>query len=173
MMKARALSHALRRVAWHTPPRCFSTLGDTLKAKVCWFLIGCFPSLSIGSCRTNAYCAVSCDIVRCTDVPTRENSTPISHWGVCVCVCVCTLQSIFVLLSKERVEEDRFIRQQTEEQLASLRQAQEEKRQLRQQLWDDLRLENTMEDLQYILRDETISPEAMRRLAEWKTSGTV
>ena len=90
------------------------------------------------------------------------------------CVCVCAPYNLFfVLLSQERVEEDRFIRQQTEQQLASLRQAQEEKRQLRQQLWDDLRLENTMEDLQYILRDETISPEAMRRLAEWKTSGTV
>lgn len=40
---------------------------------------------------------------------------------------------------------------------------------MRKQLYDQVVLENAMEDLKHILADEKISPEAMQRLAEWKT----
>ena len=68
------------------------------------------------------------------------------------------------------MEENLFIRQQEQEQLDRIRKQMEDRRRLRQQLWDEVRLENAMEDLKFILKDEEVSPEAMKRLAEWKAN---
>ena len=73
-----------------------------------------------------------------------------------------------MLAPQEHVEENLFIRKQEEEQLEQIRKQMEDRRRLRQQLWDEVRLENAMEDLKFILKDEQVSPEAMKKLAEWK-----
>ena len=72
-------------------------------------------------------------------------------------------------IQQERFEENRFIRQKEEQQISAMRQEMEETRRMRKELYDQVVLDNTMEDLKHILAGEKISAEAMQRLAEWKT----
>lgn len=78
---------------------------------------------------------------------------------------------VFVIPKQERVEENLYIQRKEKEQLKRIREQMEERNRMRQQLWDQMKLENAMEDLKYILRDEKVSPEALKHLAEWKTFG--
>ena len=71
--------------------------------------------------------------------------------------------------SQERVEEDLWIRDQTKQQVSVIRERLEQTRRLRKQLYDEVVLGNAMEDIRHILADEKVSPEAIKRLAEWKT----
>ena len=71
--------------------------------------------------------------------------------------------------SQERIEEDLWIRDQTKQQISVIRERLEETRRLRKQLYDQVVLENAIEDIKQILAGEKVSPEAIQRLAEWKT----
>jgi hypothetical protein len=74
--------------------------------------------------------------------------------------------------TQEHVEENLFFKRQSEEQIEKLRHDLQQKSHLKAQLWEEVRLENTLADVQYILRNEhpKVSLETMRRLAEWKLS---
>ena len=50
-----------------------------------------------------------------------------------------------------------------------IRERLEETRRLRKQLYGQVVLENAIEDIKQILAGEKVSPEALQRLAEWKT----
>jgi len=71
--------------------------------------------------------------------------------------------------SQERVEENLWIRDQTKQQVSVIRERLEETRRLRKQLYDDVVLENAIEDIKQILAGEKVSPEAIQQLAKWKT----
>ena len=47
----------------------------------------------------------------------------------------------------------------------------EDCQQLQKRLYDQVALENAMEDIRFLLGPEKVSPEGVKRLAEWKVFG--
>lgn len=61
---------------------------------------------------------------------------------------------------------------QENEQLQNLREKLQACQHLRKQLYEEVALENAMEDIRFVLGPkEEISPEGLKRLAEWKVFG--
>ena len=87
-------------------------------------------------------------------------------------------EAIFVFIAlvcfakQERVEEQLFARRQEEQQLQHIKQKMVDCQRLQKHLCDEVALENAMEDVRFLLGPESISPESVKRLAEWKVLGT-
>ena len=73
---------------------------------------------------------------------------------------------------QERVEEQLFVRRQEQQQLDEMKQKMQDCQQLQKRLYDQVALENAMEDIRFLLGpEEKVSPEGIKRLAEWKVFG--
>ena len=72
---------------------------------------------------------------------------------------------------QESVEEQVFVRQQEQEQLQHIKEKKQDCQRLQKKLYDEVALENAMEDVRFLLGKETVSPKSVKRLAEWKVFG--